>query len=328
MPARADRFNKHTGKAAAHDASQKKSGAKSAAQSGVQKMANNSPQAKKATMLQRMADQYVAQQQHPDPEKRSAPAQLKGAFNGPKVVQRVLSDDDKPVFREWVQTQAVARGIKAKFVPDLLKRANEVADSAVVETLKQAKERMEQPGGFPKFIAKSALVTLADSANRSEGITKEDVEAVLMYLGNARTREFLGHGQKVHLRMLPDADLDKNCHHYAFGGLKGADANFNFGTLSGLLHLDTAQNGATIDASVIDGVENGGPFTVRNYGMAHSSREEGGKVWHKFVGVPCLFAIDEFSDLGNNIEKTFHVRSSAATVTGIGSFDLGPPKDQ
>ncbi len=327
MPAHADKSGKHTSKAATHDTAQKKSDAK-ISQGGVQKMANNSPQAKKATTLQRMADQYVAQQQHPVPEKGSAPAQLKTSFAGSKVIQRVLNDEDKPIFRQWVQDQAAARNINAKFIPDLLKRANEVAESAVVNTLQQAKDRMEQAGGFPKFIAKSALVTLADAANRSEGITKDDVEAVLMYLGNARTAEFLGHGQTVHLRMLPGGDLDKNCHHYAFGGLKGADANFNFGTLSGLLHLDTAHNGDTIDASVIDGVANGGPFTVRNYGVAHSSREEGGKVWHKFVGVPCLFAIDEFPDLGNAVEKTFQVRSSPATVTGIGSFNLGPPEDQ
>jgi hypothetical protein len=279
-----------------------------------QQLANISPQAREAASRQAMANRFVAQRR--ENAQHSLPA-------GPLVVQRALGADDKATFMEWVNEQAEARNIHVRCREALRSHANYVStDIGAITTIEGAKLRMEAGDGFPKFVARSRLFTLADGAERSEGITVADVEAVLNYLGSARVQAFLGNGQTVHIRPLPAGEREKVCHHYAFGGLSGNDDQFTYAALDGRFHFDDLANNADIDASVIPGVGNGGPYVVRSYGWAHSSREEDGRVWHKFNGVPSLFAIPDFPDVGNGLVKTFNVRSSAAAINGEGTFRL------
>ena len=243
--------------------------------------------------------------------KRIGEAAQKGTQqkNTEQVVQRDLSEEIMVELRKWVREQALIKNIHANHMEALMRDAESLKEGYRT-TLEQAKERMNSPAGFKKFEDLSDLTRIAENAIRFGGATIKEVEGVLIYLGKARVEQFLSKGEKVYIKSLPEGDLMKNCHHYAFGGLKGDDALFTYQALSRSLGIDTAESGALIDASQLEGVQNEVTVTVRSYGMPHSAREEGGLVWHKFVNVPCLFAIPTSPDLGNGLVKKLRVTTS------------------
>lgn len=227
-----------------------------------------------------------------------------------EVVQRDLDAETMVKFMEWVRKQAEERNIHPHHMAALIKDAESLKEGFRT-TLEQAMERMNSPAGFKKFEDLSDITRQAETAIRFGAATLEEVEAILIYLGKARIERFLSNGERVYTRSLPGADLMKNCHHYAFGGLKGDDKLFSYPALCNSLKIDKLPSGSLIDASQLEGVNNEMTITVRSYGVAHSSREEDGMVWHKFINVPCLFAIPTAPDLGSNVEKTFRVQTSA-----------------
>ena len=227
-----------------------------------------------------------------------------------EAVQRIIDEKIMVELRVWVREQAIIKNIHKNHIEALMRDAESVKEGYRT-TLEEAKERMNSPAGFKKFEDLSDLTRLAENAIRFGGATPEEVEAVLICLGKKRVEQYLSGGEKVYTKSLPGGDLMKNCHHYAFGGLKGEDALFSYEALSASLGIDKAESGTLIDASKLKGVNNDETVTVRSYGMPHSSREEGGLVWHKFVNVPCLFAIPTCPDIGNNLVKTFKVKTSS-----------------
>jgi len=140
-------------------------------------------------------------------------------------------------------------------------------------------------------------------------------------------------GKRVYIWKIGADYTDKICHHYAFGGLRGDYKEFDITKLAQTLDAFYDYQGQIIpafadhDGETLDVggkiADVGGQtaFPVRMLDdMAHSTRLEDGRWWHKFNGLPFLVSVEGDDNLGYPLTASFTVLSAARPAGAAGSF--------
>ncbi|MDB4950585.1 MAG: hypothetical protein JWM27_3234 [Gemmatimonadetes bacterium] len=251
------------------------------------------------------------------------------------------------------------RAPEALGAPDVLRLQRAIGNRAVGMLLRARAAAPLRPavaGAIQRAKSVEQIGALVQAAERAEGTTEAEVRTILTAMNVDDRVDQLIAGHTVHFKRLPGGDLAKNCHHFAFGGLQGPDADYNAGTLAHRLGAEMsfqeyqARHGnddepmsedvyafagpladfSKLEAQVVDvshALGLPGPkvqYQVRMYDdNAHSARLAGGRWWHKFVNFPFVMAVDGAVDLHYPAASaTLTIRSAAAETGSEGSFTV------
>jgi hypothetical protein len=244
------------------------------------------------------------------------------------VVQRAVDPDLAPDTRVLI----TAEKYKAKYQTNatVVRKSRTVADHLVVRY-----DHIRTPNGADGFRIAAADMDLAEEGdNKDQGIVLEGgatMEDVLLLREKAINVYNRAKGKQIHIWRVGGANADNVCHHYAFGGLSGDAADFSMAALGGLfgiLYGDVPAffdiGGETVDiGGRVAGVAGLTPFPVRVLDeVSHSIRQEGGRWWHKFNGLPFLVSVEGDENLGYLLTATLTVRSDPAPAGAQASFTV------
>jgi hypothetical protein len=212
------------------------------------------------------------------------------------------------------------------------------------------------PPSIQRVKTAEEVTALVEGAVRAQDTTAQEVRTVLEFMNHGDRIADVLVGHTVRFKRLAEGNNDKNCHHFAFGGLTGADGLFNVGALAQSLGATLTfeqyhqRHGAEEDAMDAETYAFAGPVTdfgvleadpvdvtgalglqgarvryaVRMYdGMAHSARRVEDRWWHKFVGFPFVVSVEGAENLHYGAPTaSLSIDAPAAAFQSEGSFTL------